>query len=143
MSITAFQLTFEVGAVESEHGAILLAPGIAGPEMLLSAHHAEYSLSTKQIEEAFAVHGWMSDHSFTWKDFKLLVSTLYSFSDPDASDAEVVSKALAELVDVIARRNAEHEFPLIHPGEQKWIQVYMSTDQKICCSWQTKQNMWR
>ena len=112
-SITALQLTFEAGAVESEHGAILHAPGIAGLEMLLSAHHAEYSLSTKQIEDAYALHGWMSDHCFTWKDFKLLVSPLCSFSDPDASDAEDGSKALAELGGVIASRNAKHQFPLI------------------------------
>ena len=86
-------------------------PGFAGLEMLLSSHHAEYSLSTKQIEEAFAVYGWMPDLSFSWKDFKMLVCALCSFSDPDASDAEDESKALAELVDAIATRNANHEFP--------------------------------
>ena len=72
----------------------------------------------------------MSDHSVTGKDFKLLVSTLYSFSDPDASDAEDESKALAELVGVIASRNAKHELSLADRTEYMEIASFIAFQRK-------------
>ena len=114
-------LNIFIGAAGREGDAVMHEPGPAGLVVLLQSHFPDYDITVENIGETLRALTWADDCSFTLDDLETFLKKYFSTEGEDkalatAEDHDGTTQWNA-LADVIAKRSARNEFPLIAPSE--------------------------
>ena len=113
---------FDAGASMSDDSRVLKLgkPRAEGMGVLLEASFEGKHVDVAKVRAVYAEKSWAEDHSLDWDDVVFVAHSLDLLRAEESED-DVFASGIADLVDAIAEREKEKQFPIIRPMELKQV----------------------